>query len=568
MKPSVRAASLASLCLAAIALSGCAASPRSQQFRSYFLPALPPAAATAALLAEPPAIEPKKLYPVSGMPRLTYATLNLPPRPTDADIRLRRAEEGYEAGRKALQSGDRETARQEFNRAIDTLLSAPENIGDRARIEKRLEQMVETIYRYDVDSMGAGDTSERVSYDKSPLDNILEMTFPIDPNLKPKVKEQIQATVSQLPLEESDAVLSYVHFFTTDRGKRVIASGIKRAGRYKALIQRILAEEGVPQELIYLAQAESGFMPRAISYKSAVGMWQFMDFRGREYGLNRTPFNDDRLDPEKATRAAARHLKDLFTMFGDWYLAMAAYNCGPGCVDHAVQRTGYADYWKLVSLNALPKQTMNYVPVILAMTIVAKNAKDYGLDNLDCDPPVEYDTITTSAQTSLQLIADAADRPLAEIRELNPALLKTMAPASYEVHLPKGTGTTTLAALERVPASNRSGWRLHHFTTGDTIASIAKQYGTSPAAITSSNPALPVILSSGDVVLIPGVYSEPRTVVARAPVRRTTASGHVQASSVQHKGTVHRPVSNVKKSPAAPAHRRTPNTVNTASIQR
>src|ERR1700728_1568011 len=147
------------------------------------------------------------------------------------------------------------------------------------------------------------------------------------------------------------------------------------------------------------------------------------------------PGTDDRLDPERATRAAAKHLHDLYAMFGDWYLAMAAYNCGPGCVQRAVERTGYADFWELRRLNALPKETSNYVPVILAMTIMAKNAKDYGLDHLEMEPALEFDTIEMQTATHLALVADAVERPLSELRELNPALVRSMAPAGYSIHV-------------------------------------------------------------------------------------------------------------------------------------
>ena len=166
-----------------------------------------------------------------------------------------------------------------------------------------------------------------------------------------------------------------------------------------------------------------------------------------QYGLMQGPSTDDRLDPEKATRAAAKHLHDLYAMFGDWYLAMAAYNCGPGCVQRAVERTGYADFWELRRLNVLPHETANYVPLIVALTIMAKNPKDYDLENLDTDRPVEYETMDLDTPTSLALIADAADRPVSEIQDLNPALLKSAAPAGYQMRVPKGTLAAVIVRL-------------------------------------------------------------------------------------------------------------------------
>ena len=195
------------------------------------------------------------------------------------------------------------------------------------------------------------------------------------------------------------------------------------------MIQRVLDEEGVPQELIHLAQAESGFIPRAISRKAAGGMWQFVKFRGNEYGLMQTRYTDDRMDPEMATRAAAHHLHDLYNEFGDWYLAIAAYNCGPGAVEKAVERTGYADFWELRSRGVLPAETTNYVPIILAMTIMEKNAAEYGLEGLQLDPPLEYDTVeTTGADQPDAGLAISPNCRVAELAAMNPAVLKGMVP--------------------------------------------------------------------------------------------------------------------------------------------
>lgn len=505
-----------------VVLSGCA--PSKQQFRSNFLP--PPPRTFDSPEPEPLLKLPAPVLVGSGsrdLPRVLPMELPVA-RGSEIDNRLKRADEAFESGRRAYAEGRHAEARRHFDAAIDILLRAPENAPDRAKLERRLDVLVESIYRMDVNGLGSGEDVDKVVFDKSPIDDILEMTFPIDPRLTPKVKEEIQATVSQLPLEESDAVLGYVNYFSSERGKRMIAAGLRRAGRYRHMIERVLEEEGVPQELIYLAQAESGFMPRAMSYKAAGGMWQFLRWRGQEYGLKVSPFADERFDPEKATRAAARHLRDLFKQFGDWYLAMAAYNCGPGCVDRAVQRSGYADFWVLSRLNLLPKQTQNYVPAIVAITIVAKNAKDYGLDEIQPDPPVVYDSVAMEAPTNLMLVADALDRSIAEIRELNPGLLKGTAPAGYELRVPKGSGHTLIAALDAVPAARRASWRLHRVERGETVANIARQYRTQASAILAANPSAVAQLESGDMLLIPASFQE-----AAAPLKKTASSARKPA---------------------------------------
>ncbi|MBI3679183.1 MAG: transglycosylase SLT domain-containing protein [Acidobacteria bacterium] len=441
----------------------------------------------------------------------------MPPRP-QLDNRIRRAEERFQAGRKLYLDGDAERARVEFDRAIDLLLSSPEKAPDRHLMEKKLDELVDQIHRYDLEGLGAADEQETAQFDKSPLKEILELTFPIDPSLKNKVRAQVQATTSQLPLEENDEVLRYINFFSSERGRRTLIGGLKRSGRYREMIRRILDEEGVPREMIFLSQAESGFLPRALSYKSAAGMWQFVKFRGNQYGLLQTSFTDDRLDPEKATRAGARHLHDLYQQFGDWYLAMAAYNCGPGCVSKAVERTGYADFWQLRSRNVLPRETANYVPLILAVTIMAKNPKDYGLEGIAPDPALEYDTVKLEANTNLPLLADLVERPVVELREMNPALLKNVAPAGYSLHVPKGASAVLKAGLSLVPAEKRASWRSHRVAEGESLASIARRYRTASNTIAAVNRAAASELRAGDLLIIPAAYAEPKP-AARAASR-------------------------------------------------
>lgn len=561
MTPSHRSLALISLFIVCgIITSGCLSSTHSQQFRMAFLPPERPGSPAAEpVLPEPPRMD-TDLY-LKEDPNL-LARMPIVPKPSDADFRIKTAEDHFAAGKKAYQEERYDDARTEFNRAIDILLAAPENAPDREKLETRLEQFVDAIFHYDMEGLGAGESEDKVTYDKSPLEGMLEMTFPVDPGLKSKVMAEIQATASELPLEQQDSVLSYINFFSSERGHKVLAAGLRRAGRYQAMIERILAEEGIPEELVHVAQAESGFLPRAVSRKSAAGLWQFVQFRGREYGLAQTASTDDRLDPEQATRAAARHLHDLYNHFGDWYLAIAAYNCGPGCVDHAVERTGYADFWKLRSLDVLPRETANYVPLILAMTIMAKNPKDYGLEGVEPEPPLEYSTLHVTAPTSLALIADLTDRPLADLREMNPALLRPVAPAGYSLRVPKGTLPTINRLLQAIPAEHRAAWRMHRVNRGETLAMIAKRYGMPASSIAAVNRESLNAPSEGDVVIIPAVYRE------KAPRRYSTARsrGHHTAAA-NHRRTVSKKRVATRKVAAKPARRRTSaKTVATASL--
>lgn len=447
---------------------------------------------------------------------------------SQTDDILARADKHFHTGRQLYFDGDYTAARREFNAAIETLLRAPNSLPDRDRIERRLDDLCDLIYRFDIENLGSGAGEQTAdTFQTAPIDELSHMTFPVDPSLAPKVEAELHETASGIPLDLTDPVLSFIHFFSTERGRRILLDGLERSGKYRDMIERIFAEEGIPRELIYLAQEESGFKPRAVSHRRAVGMWQFTASTAHLYDLKHTRSYDARLDPVASTRAAAQYLKWLYARYGDWYLAMAAYDSGPGTVDKAVARTGYADYWKLVKLHALPKETANYVPIILAMTIMAKNPADYGLTDVEMDPPLQYDTVTLTAPTNINLIADAAMQPVSVIRDLNPALLRSIAPAGIKVHVPRGSGRTTLAALETVPPKNRLAWRLHHVQPGETIETVARAYHLRPARIEAVNSGTDS-LEAGDVLLIPAVYHRP--VRHRSHRTRHSTRHHVRRS--------------------------------------
>jgi membrane-bound lytic murein transglycosylase D len=545
----------------AVTTAGCGFNQPSR-FRMAFLPPVSHPGGPEIELVEPPAIQPN-LY-LKDVPPFLLTNPQFSERRVRADSLVRRADRRFEAGKRYYQSNDIGNARREFDAAIDSMLDASDqNPTDRAEYESKLDEMVDAIHRLDLAGLGASAGIEEGRFEKAPLEDILQMTFPVDPRLKDKVREQVAATVSQLPLAVNDAVLGYIHYFS-GRGHKTVVGGLQRSGRYRPMIQRILDEEGLPQELIHLAQAESGFIPRAISRAAAGGMWQFLKWRGNEYGLQQTRYTDDRMDPEKATRAAAHHLHDLYQEFGDWYLAIAAYNCGPVVVEKAVERTGYADFWELRSRGALPAETTNYVPVILAMTIMEKNAAEYGLDGIELDPPLAFDTVETSAPTSLALVSDIIDMPGAEMAALNPAILKGIVPEGYPLRVPKGSGNQLLAALQLIPAEHRNSWRMHRVGAGETLAAIGKRYAALPGTIVAANHLPSAQAAEGDLLLIPAALR------VEAPVRRTTvAQTTVARTSAHHRTPVHRTSAkaSVAKStaPVPPVHKSPPILTRTAS---
>ncbi len=513
----VRRITLAGICAMAVLLSTAACSfNQPSRFRSPFVPPAP-AAPTPAHFDDPPEINSF----VDQMPPNLLTSLQLTDRASRADLSIQRANQAFQRGKQAYQSSDIQDARREFDSAIDLLIDAfDQDPSNRQELDNKLEEMADAIHRFDLAGMGASAMVDDGKFEKAPNEDILNMTFPVDPKLKDKVREQVAATVSQLPLAVNDTVLGYINYFM-NHGHKTIVNAIQRSGRYRPMIQRILDEEGLPQELIHLAQAESGFIPRAMSRKAAGGMWQFVKFRGNQYGLHQTPLTDDRMDPEMATRAAAHHLHDLYSEFGDWYLAIAAYNCGPVVVEGAVARTGYADFWELRSRGVLPAETTNYVPIILAMTIMEKNAAEYGLDGIQMDPPLDYDSVELSAKTGFKLVSDITETPLSELAALNPAVLKSAAPAGYSLHVPKGSGTQLMAALQMVPPDHRDAWRMHLVGDSETLADIAKRYGVTPSSIAATNHLASPQAEAGDRLLIPAILrAEPP---ARRPAVQTAA---------------------------------------------
>ena len=402
---------------------------------------------------------------------------------------IARAEKEYQAGEEKFKTGGPEAAKRNFDRAVDMLLQSPPEVRSDERVQHELERVLEGVNRPEMAALQSDNPPAQQKAEPAPIDEVNDVTPPVDANVKARAEAEVKATHSELPLMLTDQVAGFINYFSTTRGHETLQHALERGGRYREMIESTLREQGVPQELIYLAQAESGFHPLALSRVGARGMWQFMSSRARGYGLERNLWVDERQDPEKSTRAAARHLKDLYNQFGDWYLAMAAYNSGPGRVQSAVKRTGYADFWELYRRNVLPKETRNYVPIILAVTIMAKNPSQYGLDDIVPEQPVPYDAVKIDYSVDLRLVAQCIDVSPATLQDLNPSLLRLTTPRgqTFELRLPVDTKDRYLSAIAAIPQGMREWWRYHDVAEGDTVTSIARTYRTTPQAIAKEN---------------------------------------------------------------------------------
>ena len=273
------------------------------------------------------------------------------------------AEVLYAAGMKEYRAGNMDNARQDFDRALSILLESPYSVASNERLNTEFEKLVENIHSLEVATQERGDAMSDQKYEPAPIESLSDLTFPVDPRVKERVQEQLHSVHSDLPLVSNDYVDGVMTYFQ-GRGRGFIEKILSNVGLYQPMISQTLRKDGLPQDLIYLAGAESSFNPFAISRAGAKGIWQLMLSRAMEYGLKKDRWVDEREDPVKSTEVAAQHLRDLYQQFGDWYLAMAAYNCGPANVRKAIERTGYADFWELRKLRALPRETENYVPIM------------------------------------------------------------------------------------------------------------------------------------------------------------------------------------------------------------
>ncbi|WP_255460828.1 transglycosylase SLT domain-containing protein [Edaphobacter albus] len=454
------------------------------------------------------------------LPHTTAQTVEDSTKAYKAQQLITRVEQVYRSGVENYRAGHLEAARADFDSAVDQMLTSGLDLKGDPQLSDEFEHLLDAVNSLEIAALKQGNGLSP-TIEAAPLDAANEVTFPSNAELTAQLNAELKTTQSDFPLVVNDYVAGFISYFTnSSAGHAHLLRSLERAGKYKDMISKILREEGVPQDLIYLAVAESGFQPQALNARSgAGGMWQFMPFAGA-YGLTRNGWVDERFDPEKSSRAYARYIKSLYNQFGDWYLAMAAYDWGPGYVQRAVMKTGYADFWELYRRGVLPGETKNYVPGIIAAIIMAKNPHQYGLDKITPDAPVISDTVTTDYAIDLHLVADLTNASLQEIVALNPSLLRMSTPQdlSFDLHIPTGTRDAFQERVKEIPEDKRSSWRFHVVKAGESLDSIATLLHARSAEIIEAND-----LKAGDSAAEGDELVIPVTVAAAARAQHYTA---------------------------------------------
>ena len=506
-----------------IAAVACGSNPRPQK------PAVP-------AKATPPAIKP------TAVPQ---------PAPDPVSALIAASQARFEAGERELKVGHLDRARAEFDRAIDMLLESAYGARTDARLREHFDRLVDRINAHEVTALAEGDGFAERKSEPASIDELLKIaTFPkpaADEETTAAVRADLAATEHDVPIPQNSRVLAYVELMQ-GRLRDYISESLTRGTKYLPMIQDVFRAEGLPLDLAYIPIIESGFKPTALSRASAKGPWQFMKPTAREQGLKLDWYIDERSDPEKATVAAAKYLKSLHRLFnGDWHLVLAAYNGGLGRLQRAIKRSGKNDFWSLAaSSKYLPRETREYVPLILAAIVVAKNPGQYGIEVTQGEP-VAYEKVVVPRAIDLRRVAEWTGTSIDEIQALNPELRRWTTPVrypQYDLKVPAGTAERFHARLASASPSEFVSLNWYTVKRAETLSSIARKLGVARSELAEANHlSVKSKVRQGQELIIPRA---PTTLMASRTER--TAPAEVASRSISGSA----PVANVSRTSHSP----------------
>jgi membrane-bound lytic murein transglycosylase D len=441
-----------------------------------------------------------------------------------------KVEQEFAAGREEWDRDHLVAARARFDRAVDMLLSVQNGARSEPRLNAHLEHLLDRISALDVMALREGDGFTESRSEPAAIDELLTAATFEPPSPMATTEETVAIDLERLPRDVpiplNKKVLSYVELFQ-GRLHDFMQAALDRGQRYLPMIQQTFRSQGLPVDLSYVPLVESAFKLNALSRVSAKGMWQFMAPTGTEYGLRQNWFIDERSDPEKSTLAAAQYLKALHQMFdGDWHFALASYNAGQGRLMRAARQSRKTDYWEITATSRyLPRETREYVPMILAAIIIGKNPTLYGFE-VTAPPPVAHETVNVPNALDLKFIAEWADVPIEQIQELNPVLRRTTTPmGGHDLKVPMGTAAPIQERLASAEPLFRS-FKFHEVKSRETLTSIARRYGVTVAELRTANE-----LSSRARIRRGQVLSIPQRTATALPSARNTRPAPASAGN-------------------------------------
>lgn len=345
-----------------------------------------------------------------------------------------------------------------------------------------------------------------------------------------------------IPIVINEKVEHFLNYFQTT-GRKSFSNWLARSEKYIPFMREVLKENGLPEDLVYLAMIESGFNPYAYSRSKALGPWQFIYLTGKRYGLKSNWWVDERRDPEKSTIAAARYLKDLYDMFECWYLAAAGYNAGENKIANGMKRYRTEDFWELTKHRYLKKETKDYVPQMIAAALLAKDPEKYGFVGIEYEEPLRYDKVMVPPAVDLRLIAKACEITVEELKELNPELRRWCTPpdvTEYEIKIPFGKTDLFLKNFELLRPKGGTSFKTHLVKKGETLQQIARLYRVELEPILEINRLEKRSrLSVGMNLLIPlpnGKGSPFPSMVSKSSDEKTKSSGSEEITYIIKKG--------------------------------